>query len=345
MPFVIPADFGQDRDQPTSAIPKEFIHRRVRLPDDELQHPDTMEWWYFKAHLVVGDPPGRRVSLFVAILKQDVFRTPMSVALVRLTDHREGPQPLLAVATPFGYAYQSDDEFRFNLAYKFGAPAITKASTLALSNGRIGGQPSYRIAISGQHEITLDLTETRRHVMLGDHGTVTYGGGAQLAYWARPFLQASGTMSVAGQSAQVSGVGWLERQWGDANVADYAWSYFPVQLDSGERYLFYRTVHLATKAVSVHGVYFAADGASTVLRDVTFIRGKRTFPRRPSLTLDWNIRCQAPHPVDLTIRPLFEDQLIHTNIPRVPTFYEGVSKVCDASERAVGWSMTELHNH
>lgn len=347
MPFSMNAGFAQDSEPIADGIPKDVPLRRVKLPEDELHHPRTMEWWYFKGHLVVGDD--HRVSIFIAVLKQDFFLVPMSVALVRLTDHAAGPLPLLATARRFREAYsEKRPQCSFAFDYSFGDGALTRASSLSVTSATANEATCYRIRLQGQHDCDLTLTSVGRHVTLGSGGVVDYAGGARLAYWARPTLAVSGTSQLGGKALPVSGSAWMERQWGRASVADYAWSYFPVQLDDGHRFLFYRTVHLVKGDVGRHGLHIDPDGRTTELADLTFRAGERRLERdRRPLTLDWTITFRRPQELarELTISPLFDNQIVSAGIPKVPDFYEGISTVTDHRGQQIGWSMTELHNH
>jgi len=70
----------------------------VRLPDDELQHPGLIEWWYFKGHFeatATATAAARRYSFIAMVLKRDVLFVPAVVGLFRLTDHAVGPGRLV----------------------------------------------------------------------------------------------------------------------------------------------------------------------------------------------------------------------------------------------------------
>ena len=65
--------------------------------------------------------------------------------------------------------------------------------------------------------------------------------GAASYYYSMPRLQATGQLSRDGTSVPVSGLAWLDREWGSGSLGAHqqGWDWFALDLDDGSSLMFY----------------------------------------------------------------------------------------------------------
>ncbi|MFO7909297.1 MAG: lipocalin family protein, partial [Halomonas sp.] len=154
-------------------------------------------------------------------------------------------------------------------------------------------------------------------------------------YYSQPFLQITGEVTLNGDTQQVSGQGWLDREWGSQLLsADQSgWDWFSLHLDDGRKLMAYR---LRGGGKDGGDYYFAhligADGRTlqkgpdtvtlTPLEEQP-VAG-RSVPTRWALRLpegDLQLEVEARHP----------NRWMDTSVP----YWEGEVVVRDASSQAV----------
>jgi len=86
--------------------------------------------------------------------------------------------------------------------------------------------------------------DTSTVVSQGDRGLDRKGPepGNASYYYSMPRLRVSGTLRVGGEEVPVSGVGWLDREWGTSALSPgvEGWDWFALQLDDGSSLMYYR---------------------------------------------------------------------------------------------------------
>ncbi|MGH8596276.1 MAG: lipocalin-like domain-containing protein, partial [Gammaproteobacteria bacterium] len=176
--------------------------------------------------------------------------------------------------------------------------------------------PAWRLtATAGAQGLALDLTPQKRLVLLGDRGLSQKGRGAGNAsyYYAQPRLAAAGRLTVLGQSHAVTGVAWLDREWGSGalEAAQSGWDWFGLHLDNQCEFSFYR-LRRSDRAADPHsaGVWIGMRGDVVALRaaDVALsvIETWRS-PKSVSYPIRWRIAI-AKLGVRMTVSPRLEAQ-------------------------------------
>jgi predicted secreted hydrolase len=184
----------------------------VHLPADQAAHPGAAnEWWDTVGHLWAG---GHEYGYEVSLVSG-------GIAQIALTDVTAGQ-----------YASQQT-------VY---APSQFSASTTDL-NVRVP-DASLSGPLSGMHLTadlphgmgTLDLTLDATGPALYDNGTglIPFLGGTSY-YYSLPHLRTTGTLTLGGTARPVTGISWLDRQWGNWNWADLQkWTWMGIQLSNGQ---------------------------------------------------------------------------------------------------------------
>ena len=188
----------------------------MRLPRDEGVHLSPLEWWYFNGHLTAVD--GRKFS-YHFVTFQSVLSSGLTPRVVQLSwaDHSEdlhltGEQAVFAPADA--------SSGRFDLT--------TNAWRMS------GDGDTYQLSFQvGDYVVELEANSEKPAVLHHGSGLVDLGIAGKTYYYSRTDLTTSGTVSVSGVSQPVTGVSWMDHQWGDFTIANIGWDWLSLNLDDG----------------------------------------------------------------------------------------------------------------
>ena len=188
----------------------------VRLPRDEGVHLSPLEWWYFNGHLTAVD--GRKFS-YHFVTFQSVLSSGLTPRVVQLSwaDHSEDLH-LTGEQAVFASAEASSG--RFDLT--------TNAWRMS------GDGDTYQLSFQvGDYVVELEANSEKPAVLHHGSGLVDLGIAGKTYYYSRTDLTTSGTVSVSGVSQPVTGVSWMDHQWGDFTIANIGWDWLSLNLDDG----------------------------------------------------------------------------------------------------------------
>ena len=186
----------------------------VNLPDDEGAHLSPIEWWYFNGHLT--DDSGAQYS-FHYVVFQSVLPSGLTPRLAHLgwADHDKRVY-LTAEQPDMPQAKTSTGEFDFTL------------STWSMS----GNGEEYALAFDvGEYALELQAASQKPPVLHQGTGLVDLGRAGETYYYSRTWLDVSGTLTADGQEREVSGIAWMDHQWGEFSTAPLGWDWLSLQLD------------------------------------------------------------------------------------------------------------------
>lgn len=182
----------------------------VHLPADQAAHPHVAnEWWYTVGHLYSqGHEYGYEVTLF-----------PFGLAEIAITDVT-------------GHKY-----YTHTFLYKAGQySASSKQLDVRMPTATLSGP------MNDMH-LTATLPQGHLDLRLNAKGPANYMNGTGLIpflkgssyYYSLPDLQTSGTLTLNGKTSTVTGLSWLDRQWGNWDFNDLRkWTWMAIQLKNGE---------------------------------------------------------------------------------------------------------------
>jgi predicted secreted hydrolase len=199
----------------------------VQLPQDEAPHQQPQEWWYFNGHLLGTDPAGHLHCYgfeYVTFQLLAVAPVPVYFGDFAITDLTNGT---------FQYGVQQDSY-----------PVPTTPNTFSLHTGdwTMSGGSGSNTLHAGLPNYTLDLQlkTTEPAVLHGDNGVIPFGPLGTSDYYSWTSLLTSGTIVDHGVPVKVSGLSWMDHQWGNMNLASGAgWDWFSIQLADGRQYMLY----------------------------------------------------------------------------------------------------------
>ena len=217
----------------------------VILPQDEGIHSSDLEWWYFNGHLTAesGQDFSFHFVTFRSVLPSGM--TPL-VAQLSWADH--------------------DKDFHIT-AEEASFPSLEATSgefDLSVADWRMSGNGgTYRLSFqAGDYAVDLELVSQKPAVLHHRTGLVDLGVAGKTYYYSRTNLETSGTVSVSGATHSVSGVSWMDHQWGDFTIGGIGWDWLSLNLNDGSE-LMMSVVweQVESKHIATYGTYVPANSA------------------------------------------------------------------------------------
>ena len=201
----------------------------IYFPQDEGRHPsEPTEWWYTNGFLT-GLSSGKEYSFMVSYFYYPAFGFD-GFRIFNIADETDGqfyPETL-----PCTYPVISQDMLHIQ-ALTWGGGS-EQWVTLTDSQGELIPFEYQLNAQSEYGSIDLDFEAVKKPLMINDSGFVYQGATAYSYYYSLTTLEVSGSITLNGFTEPVSGVSWLDRQYGTFNPStgeNYEW--FSVQLSNG----------------------------------------------------------------------------------------------------------------
>jgi predicted secreted hydrolase len=319
----------------------------LQFPRDHGEHPDfRIEWWYLTANL--QDAQGRAYGA-----QWTLFRT-----AVRPPEPGEAPggardgqiyMAHFALTWPDGHtAFQryarggnSPEESRAGVT---SSPFSAWLDDWTLSSKTPDWLPLEARARQDGYRLELNLDSPQPLVLQGDNGFSQkhpQGGGSY--YYSQPFLEASGVLTIAGETVPVIGLAWLDHEWSSQFLQEdqAGWDWFALHLESGEKLMLFRLRQRGAgdSGDYRHGVLVSPAGESTVL-DASRIRfqvvGTQSIAGR-TLPLHWKISLPEIGR-ELEIRAIRADQWMDVDFP----YWEGAVILTGDTAESRGKGYVEL---
>ncbi len=183
----------------------------IKLPADQANHPEVdTEWWFLIGTLKSGD---RSFGVEVNIAR---FANALAQSYVKIADVKGGKNHAEVQNDPISVLKTSNTEF-----------------SAELPNAKMSG-PLDAITVSARlPDGAIELTLSQKGPPLVVFGTGREDlGGFITNYYALTNLAAKGTLTLDGQSFEVSGLLWMDHEYGGWGK-HVTWSWTGTQLDNG----------------------------------------------------------------------------------------------------------------
>ncbi|QBQ55344.1 lipocalin-like domain-containing protein [Nitrosococcus wardiae] len=272
----------------TSQYARVFEPRAFSFPQDHGPHPDFKnEWWYYTGNLKTGE--GRHFGYELTI-----FRVAMAPDQVERASDWATRQLYMA-----HFALTDVEQKRFYSFERFNRGALGLAGAVAqpfkvwLEDWAVIGTEGENIfplkIAAAQDGIALELElDTAKPVVLqGEEGLSQKSAepGNASYYYSFTRLLSKGEIRVDGQSFQVSGTSWMDREWSTSALSEdqEGWDWFALQLSNNTELMFY---HMRKK-----------DGTADVFSGGTFVSatGETHKLSLSQVEVEATDRWQSPH--------------------------------------------------
>jgi predicted secreted hydrolase len=286
----------------------------VSLPGDEGAHLTPIEWWYFNGLLTddMGGDYSFHYVTFQSVLPNGF--TPRLLQLswadhgreVYLTDER--PELPLLEATKAAFSFQVND---WSMA---------------------GDGTDYSMTFdTGGYSVALQAVSNKPATLHQGKGLVDLGRAGESYYYSRTRLATTGTLTVGEEQRQVTGLAWMDHQWGDFGIAPVGWDWISLQLDDGSD-LMISMVWDSTdhQPINSYGTYVPPNGqprnisgeniSLTATGSWTSAVTGTTFP------VGWNLEVESLN-LSLTLTPALLDSEFQGSKYVPPAYWEGAVHV------------------
>ena len=304
--------------------------RRFDFPADHGAHPGYRnEWWYLTGNLdaASGGRFGYELTLFRFSLTPGNERSTASnwetnqvwVGHFAITDVNAG-------------------KFHVGQRYSRGAAGLAGATDTPVhvwlddwSIKSPDGGTSWQLqALERDVELSLTLEAAKQVVLNGTNGLSQKSArpGNASYYYSIPRLATSGEIRVDGETKRVSGLSWLDREWGSSALSrdQVGWDWFALQLSDGTDLMFY-TLRRLDGSADEHssGTWIDANGRADHLQksDVIIeVTGYWQNERGKSYPSGWQIVIPSKA-LSIRVSPVLDDQELVTNV----RYWEGAVDV------------------
>ncbi|OSP50330.1 carotenoid 1,2-hydratase [Aeromonas hydrophila] len=281
----------------------------INLPADHGAHPDyRSEWWYLTGNL--KDQQGRGYGMQWTLFRQGIdqeitsknpWLTPqLWLAQFAITDVSKG-------------SHQQDERTSRQgpgLAGASGGQYWLKEWVLA-SQGESLFPATLKVQ-SKVGDLDLQVSAAKPAVLQGKAGYSEKSPGNASFYYSYPRLTISGTLTLDGETRNVSGEGWFDHEWSSSVLAEWqsGWDWFSLQFEDGRELMLFRLRTKAgrTEPENRYGILIERDGSSRVLdpAQIRLTPGKTwRGPKGQAYPIEWRL---AAGDIRLTIRARQPDQ-------------------------------------
>ncbi|HEY0756814.1 MAG TPA: lipocalin-like domain-containing protein [Ktedonobacteraceae bacterium] len=297
----------------------------IRFPQDEAPHKDLTEWWYYTGHLDAVMPTGQTHHygfelVFFQLLRSDF--PPVYAAHFALSDITGGQ---------FHYAQRRVNEPGAVLPNGTTSTGFNVALSDWSMRG-LNGHDHLQASMDG-YTINLDLNALKLPTLHNGNGLITYGLGGFSYYYSRTRMAVSGTLLVQQQSVQVSGIAWMDHQWGNfLALGGGGWDWFSIQLNNQVEMMLYVTRDAGGQGASTYigligsnGSYMNLPASSLSLSVLNHWLSPTTGITYPS---GWRIQINEPQiKASLVLQPQLKDQELVVTQSTDNTYWEGAVSI------------------
>lgn len=311
-------------------------HRAVELPRDLYAHEDVQtEWWYYTGHCETVS--AKRFGFELVFFKR---RTDLDTF---------GVVPIRLIANPLYLAHFAVTEIdRKNFRYEhrksanglldLHARASEESYYLKLGNWTVREAHNAHIlhaTLSDDLIFEAALKNTKLPALNGHEGVgVSFKDvGEASRYFSLTRMQVEGDITWRGATEHFTGSAWMDREFGTWKPTENqkGWDWFSIQLDNNTELLVYHLRNSKNETAPFSaGTFVDENGNSTHLKLEDFILEPKGHWKSPDTEAvypsGWSLRVPK-FDIDLTIKPVMEDQELDTRGTTMIVYWEGACDV------------------
>jgi len=185
--------------------------------------------------------------------------------------------------------------------------------------------PATLNANSDQFGYSLKLTSNAPYQKQGEQGYSTKSGDGKVAsyYYSQPFINVSGEVTIDGVTHQVSGKGWIDREWSSQFLLDsqQGWDWFALRLsDETSLVVFQLRNSTSGKASYSHARLMKQNGSGIAIKqqDIRLTAIKQTEIDGRDYPTEWQVSIPTQQ-IELTVSALNPEAKVPLSVP----YWEG----------------------
>jgi len=336
---------GVEEDQPFERAiqPRKFV-----FPDDHGPHPHfKTEWWYYTGNLF--SKSDRRFGYQLTF-----FRSALTPEAHQRNSNWATNQIYMA-----HFALTDVDAERFYHFERFSRDSLGLAGAQAnpfkvwLENwsaeARQGEPLPMRLSANEDNvAIELNLESAKPIVFQGENGLSQKSAmpGNASYYYSMTRMPTSGKINIAGESFQVSGTSWLDREWSTSALGEgqVGWDWFSLQFDDGRELMYYQLrLKDGTADPLSSGVLVDVNGSTKRLRpsdiDIKVLSHWQSSKSKAKYPARWRLDL-VNEGISLEISTVLAEQELITTV----RYWEGAVSVQgkDKASKLSGYGYVEL---
>lgn len=328
--------------------------RVLTFPRDHGAHPGfRQEWWYFTGRLMSGE--GREFGYQLTFFRFAGGRqaeTPDSAWHADQTWMAH-----IAISDVAGGRFLAHEDFSRQALGLAGAEADPVSvwvngwslRSLPTVSPACAGCFSARLsADAGDIALDLDLQASRAPVLQGDGGysVKTADGAAASYYYSMPAIETRGRLRIAGETFDVNGESWMDREWSSAVLSpgQSGWDWFSLNLDNGDKLMIFQVRERDIAPFISATLLLSSGEARSLPGDGIRLRPTRTWTS-PHSASRYPVAWRLTGSVDgeawsLVVTPALDDQEMNLAF----RYYEGLVRVRGnrGGREVTGWGYMEL---
>ena len=293
-------------------------------------HPNARyEWWYYTGHLRdwADHTYGFEVTAFkYSGLRRNLVVSPVDTAYridVAITDedHRSFYSAVNYLLPSPNRTVLRTDRLYVRMLGTTGSAAI---DTLPLS-----GFAYWVRARMQAGALDLTVQTTRRPLLEGGAGIVPMGTGGYSYYYSLTNMHTSGTLTLHGRHLHVSGVTWMDHQWGTWQWQKiHGWDWMGVQLSNGTSFALARFKGVDIPTINATTISFPDGTQRLTLGSSDVPLGPRWRSPITGVTYPqgWHIRVPGIG-LDAVVLPTVAAQEVVDPTRLGPTYWEGSGRL------------------
>jgi predicted secreted hydrolase len=302
------------------------------FPRDYAAHPEyRIEWWYYTGNLETAT--GRQFGYQLTFFRTGIAPQPLNASRWAVRDLYMAHFCISDVQQKGFHSFE-----RLNRAGIDWAGAASQGYRVWNEDweARLDGRDHLLQASDGGSRVALRLAPEKAEVIHGEKGILQKGNyvGNAAHYYSLTRLRTTGQITVAGETFEVEGLSWMDREFGTSflEAEQIGWDWFSIQLDDQRELMIYQ-FRRADGSLDAHssGTLIEANGQALHLSLDEFTlqpagatwrseASGATYPVAWTITLPkLNLRLQAS--------AAFEDQELRTEESTAVTYWEGSIRV------------------
>jgi predicted secreted hydrolase len=293
----------------------------IRFPQDEAAHRDLTEWWYYTGHMNAVTPDGKSHHYGFELVVFQALRSdlpPVYAAHFAISDITRGE---------FHYDQRSETEPDVSIPNGTSSGGIS----VHVGNWSITGLNGldHLTASMENYAIRINLHSLKPPVLHNGNGLITYGLGGFSYYYSRSRMTISGTLIDHNQSLQVSGLAWMDHQWGNfLPLGGGGWDWYSIQLNNDTEMMLYVIRDAAGNVLSTYVSFIDPNAVDHLLPasalKITVLNRWRSPVTGANYPSGWNLQIDDPHlHASLTLLPELKDQELVVYQSTGNSYWEG----------------------
>ncbi|MGR5058458.1 lipocalin-like domain-containing protein [Vibrio rotiferianus] len=319
-------------DTQTESNPFTPVLKGVELtfPNDHQAHPNFRhEWWYLTANLIdeEGNPLGIQWTQF-----RFAAAPPTVEDEVKKTEWQTQQIYMAHSAVTTQDKHYADEKWSRDQAALAGvdaSPFRVYLDDWQWTSSTDDLFPATLNANSEQFGYSLKLTSSAPYQKQGEQGYSTKSADGQVAsyYYSQPFIDVTGQVTIDGKTHQVSGKGWIDREWSSQFLLDsqQGWDWFALRLSEETSLVVFQLRDTKTgKASFSSAKLMQQDGSGIAIpqKDIQLEATKQTKIQGHNYPTQWQVSIPNQQ-IELTVSALNPNAKMPLSVP----YWEGPVRI------------------